>query len=56
LLSDGTLAMLHPPDDPNGGGSAAFFLKADPSYTPAGNINSKKQINIIIIHSLINNY
>jgi len=28
--------LLHPPDDPNGGGTAAFFLKADPSYTPAG--------------------
>lgn len=32
----GTLALFHPPDDPNGGGNSAFFLKADPSYTPAG--------------------
>lgn len=32
----GTIAMLHPPDDPNGGANSFFFLKADPSYTPAG--------------------
>lgn len=32
----GTLAMLHPLDDPNGGANSFFFLKADPSYTPAG--------------------
>ena len=32
----GTLALLHPPDDPNGGGNTAFFLKADAAYTPAG--------------------
>lgn len=32
----GTLAVLHPADDPNGGGLSFFFLKADPSYTPAG--------------------
>lgn len=32
----GTISMLHPPDDPNGGANSFFFLKADPSYTPAG--------------------
>lgn len=32
----GTLALSHPPDDPNGDGSSAFFLKADAAYTPAG--------------------
>lgn len=32
----GTLAMLHPADDPNGGGSEFMALKFDPAYTPAG--------------------
>jgi peptidylprolyl isomerase len=28
--------MLHPADDPNGGGSEFMALKFDPAYTPAG--------------------